>query len=202
VYSPYDCTVTVRNFHVGAFIRSPEQGGQIPILAVDRTDIIRVKVQIPEREIPHIQPGDVATIRFDALPGKEFTAPVARIAESEDPATRAMLAEVDLPNPDGIIRDHMYGRAEITLDESPQGVTIPSACLVGDAVNGQSQVFVVENGHAQLRKIEVGRDTGKEVEVLSGLGVGDAVIMRPPGSLLDGAEVATSTPAAKVAVHK
>jgi len=206
VYSPYDGIVTVRNFHVGAFIRAPEQGGQMPIVAVDRTDLMRVKVQIPEREIPYIQPGDRVTILFDALPGKEFTAPVARIAESENPATRTMLAEIDLPNPDRLIRNHMYGRVEIMLDEAPQGVTIPSACLVGDAAEGRGQVYIVEDGHARLKKIQVGRDTGMHVEVLSGLSTADAVILRPPGSLLDGAEVAftasTHAPATKAIAQK
>src|SRR4051794_22777639 len=54
-----------------------------------------------------------AVCRFDALPGKQFTEPVARIAESEDPTTRTMLAEIDVPNPDRMIRDQMYGRVEI-----------------------------------------------------------------------------------------
>lgn len=196
VTSPYDGVVTARNFHVGAFVRSPEQGGQMPIVAVDRTDKMRVVVRIPEREIPYVQPGDRVKIRFDAYPGKEFAAPVSRIAESEESATRTMLTEIDLPNPDRAIRDHMYGRVEITLDEALEGVTIPSACLVGDSATGQGQVFVVEGGRARLRKVQTGRDTGAVVEVLSGLGTGDQVILRPAGGLLDGAEVAAS-PAAK-----
>lgn len=193
VVSPFDGVITTRNFHLGAFVRSPEQGGQMAIVAVDRTDLMRVKVQIPEREIPHIQPGDRVTVRFDALPGKEFTVPVSRIAESEDPVTRTMLAEIDLPNPDRIIRDQMYGRVEITLDEALLGVTIPSACLVGDSGDGKAQVYVVENGHAKLQNVQIGRDTGAQVEVLSGLSTSDSVILRPAGGLVDGAEVATST---------
>jgi HlyD family secretion protein len=196
VFSPYDGVVTARNYHVGSFVRSPEQGGQTPIVAVERTDLMRVKVRIPEREIPYIQPGDRVTIRFDALPGKQFTEPVARIAESEDPTTRTMLAEVDVPNPDRMIRDQMYGRVEIMLDDALQGVTLPSACLVGDSAEGQGQVYVVENGCAKLRKVEIGRDTGAQVEVLSGLGTSDSVIVRPAGGLADGAEVATTASAA------
>jgi RND family efflux transporter MFP subunit len=196
VFSPYDGVVTARNYHIGSFVRSPEQGGQTPIVAVERTDLMRVKVRIPEREIPYIQPGDRVTIRFDALPGKQFTEPVARIAESEDPTTRTMLAEVDVPNPDRIIRDQMYGRVEIMLDEALHGVTIPSACLVGDSADGQGQVYVVENGRAKLRKVQIGRDTGAQVEVLSGLNTSDNVIVRPAGGLADGAEVATAAGAA------
>jgi len=144
------------------------------------------------------------TVRFDALPGKEFTVPVSRIAESEDPSTRSMLAEMDLPNPDRIVRDQMYGRVEITLDEALHGVTIPSACLVGDAADGKGQVYVVENGRAKLRSVQIGRDSGAQVEVLSGLTTGDMVILRPAGGLTDGMEVATAgtTASAQAIAHK
>jgi HlyD family secretion protein len=204
VYAPFDGVITCRNFHLGAFVRAPEQGGQMPIVSVERTDLMRIKVRIPEREIPHIQPGDRVTIRFDALPGKEFTAPVARIAESEDPATRTMLAEIDLPNPERAVRDQMYGRVEITLDDAPNGVTIPSTCLVGDSANGQAQVYVVENARVKLRKVQIGRDTGVQVEVVSGLATSDLVIVRPAGGLSEGAEVATSAGAtsSQTVAHK
>jgi HlyD family secretion protein len=203
ITSPYDGVVTCRNFHRGAFVRSPVQGGQIPLLSVDRTDLMRVQVRIPEREVPYIQPGDRVTVRFDALPQREFSVPVSRIAESEDSATRSMLAEIDLPNPDHEIRDHMYGRVEIALDEAIQGVTIPSTCLVGDVANGQGQVFVIEGSRAKLRKVQVGRDTGIQVEILSGLVTNDAVVLRPSGGLTDGAEVASgASGAAQAIAHK
>jgi RND family efflux transporter MFP subunit len=201
ITSPYDGVVTCRNFHRGEYIRSPDQGGQIPLLEVDRTDKMRVVVRVPERDVPFVQAGDKASVRFDALPQRVFTAPVARVAMTEDPATRSMLAEIDLPNTEGIVCDHMYGRVEIALEEAPQGVTVPSACLAGDVANGQSKVFVVENGQAKERPVQVGRDTGAEVEVLSGLTPSDAVVLRPPGGLTSGVPVMTGsapiTPPAK-----
>jgi HlyD family secretion protein len=214
ITSPYDGVITSRNFHRGAFVRSPEQGGQIPLLSVDRTDLMRVQVRIPEREVPYIQPGDRVKVRFDALPHREFTVPVSRIAQSQDPASRTMLAEIDLENPDHEIRDQMYGRVEIALDDALKGVTIPSTCLVGDVSNSQGQVFVVEGNlvegklvegkKAKLRKVQVGRDTGTQVEILAGIATTDAVVLRPAGGLADGTEVATAaSPSAPQAVaHK
>lgn len=189
IVSPYDGIITCRNFHRGAYIRSPDQGGSVPLLSIDCTDVMRVKVRIPEREVPYIQAGDKAIVRFDALPQREFIGKVARIAESEESATRTMLAEVDLPNPDHVIRDHMYGRVEIQLEEASQGLTISSNCLAGDVVNGQAQLFVVQEGQAKLRKVTVGRDTGIEVEVLSGLSPDETVIVRPSSGLTDGTAV-------------
>lgn len=191
ITSPYDGVVTCRNFHRGAFVRSPDHGGQVPLLAVDRTDQMRVLVRIPERDVPYVQPGDKATILFDALPKREFLGAVSRIAESEEAATRTMLAEVDLANTDGLIRDQMYGRVEIALEESLTGVTIPSTCLVGDVAHGQAKIFVLKNDLVNLRQVQVGKDTGIEVEILSGLSPEDQVVLRPSGSLSDGMKVAS-----------
>lgn len=192
ILSPYDGVVTVRNFHRGAYVRSPDQGGQVPLLAVDRTDLMRVKVRIPEREVPFVQPGDKATVLFDALPHRKFSGEISRIAHAETLDTRTMLAEIDLPNTDDELRDHMYGRVELELDSIAAGVTVPSACLVGDANGGKAQLFVVEDDRVHLRQVQVGKDSGIVVEVLSGITEADRIVVRPPGGLVDGAEVLTA----------
>ncbi len=187
--SPYDGVITARNFHRGAYIRSPDHGGDKAIVSVDRTDLMRVIVKIPERDVPHVHAGDLCEIRFDAFPKQVFKAAIARIAATEDPATRTMAVEIDLPNPDGLIRDHMYGRVFVALEEAAAGSTIPSTCLIGDTVEGKSKVYVVVQGKLALREIEIGRDTGVEVEVLSGLAADQPVVLRPANGLEVGMEV-------------
>jgi HlyD family secretion protein len=193
ITSPYEGVVTARNFHRGDFVRAPGQGGQAALLAVDRTDKMRVVVKIPDLEVPYVQPGDKATVRFDALPQREFTGDVARIADSEDPLTRTMQVEIDLPNPDGAIRDRMYGRVEIALDEAPPGVTVPTTSLTGDVTNGRAKVFVLEGGQARLRQILIGKDNGIEVEILSGVSPDETVILHPSSELADGSKVVSTT---------
>jgi RND family efflux transporter MFP subunit len=189
ITSPYDGVVTCRNFHRGAYVRSPDQGGQVPLLSVDRRDQMRVVVRVPEREIPYVHVGDKAVVEFDALPDRRFETAIARIGHGEDARTRTMIAEIDLPNKDDLLRDHMYGRVEIELEKAPEGVRIPSACLVGNVTDGKGRVFVVRDGEAGMRDIQVGKDTGATVEVFSGLDETDEIIIRPPGGLADGAHV-------------
>ena len=85
--SPYDGVVTKRNFFRGAFIRSAEQGGLVPLLGVSRTDLMRVVVQVPTAMSPHVAVGNAATVEIDALPGREIHGKVSRIADAEDPET-------------------------------------------------------------------------------------------------------------------
>ena len=99
-------------------------------------------------------------------------------------------AEVDLPNPDGLIVDQMYGRMSIELEPPAGGLTLPSTSLVGDVVDGQARLFVVRDGVARLLPVTVGTDDGSVVEVLGGISPEDDVVLRAPPGLADGVKVA------------
>jgi RND family efflux transporter MFP subunit len=159
---------------------------------VERTDRMRVAVQIPDRDVPYADPGDPATVEIDALPGRKFDARISRIANSEDTQTRLMRVEIDLLNPTGQIRKGMYGRVTIVLDSSSDRLSVPSSALAGKAEDGQVAVFVVRGGKAVLVPVRVGADNGLRVEVMSGLTARDAVVQRPPVSLRDGTDVEES----------
>jgi RND family efflux transporter MFP subunit len=189
ITAPFDGLVTARKFHRGAFVRAAEKGGDVPLLTVARTDLMRVVVQIPDREVPFAQPGDPLQIEFDALPGRKFAGQLARLSHSEDVATRTMRAEVDLPNEKSTILDQMYGRMQIDLEPATSALTIPSACLVGDVRAARGQVFVVRDGAATLQTVSVGTDDGIQIEILEGLSATDAVVVRPPAGLTDGTAV-------------
>ncbi|HEX4614070.1 MAG TPA: efflux RND transporter periplasmic adaptor subunit, partial [Urbifossiella sp.] len=117
IRSPYTGVVTRRSFHPGDYVRSADAGGdRVPVLSVERTDVMRVVVYVPERDVPFVDAGDPAVVEVDALPGAAFKSTpdnrvvVSRLAASEDPHTRMMRVEVDLKNPDGHLRRGMYGR--------------------------------------------------------------------------------------------
>ena len=110
IVAPFDGVVTHRTFHPGALIRSATEGGQQPLLTVKRTDLMRVVVLVPDGDVVLTKVGDTAVVSVDALGGRSFTGTLARIARAED-AERMMRVEIDLPNPDNVLCDGMYGKA-------------------------------------------------------------------------------------------
>lgn len=198
IRSPYTGVVTKRNFHPGDFIRSADAGGdRAPVLAVERTDVMRVVVQVPDRFVPFVAAGAPAVVEIDALPGRAFktgggaTVAVSRSAAAEDPHTRTMRTEVDLPNPDGRLRRGMYGRVTLTLSSgSPSAVRVPSVALVGKAEGGKAAVRVVRGERVQLVPVTYGADNGEEAEILTGLTAQDRVVVRAAGPVDDGTAVA------------
>lgn len=186
IVSPYHGVITARNFHPGDFIRAADQGAQQPLLTVQKTDLMRVVVQVPDQDVPFTNPGDLAVVEIDALPGVKFTGKVSRIASAEDSHTRTMRTEVDLPNPDGVLREGMYGRVTITLERPRQSLTIPASCLVGQSRDSLGSVYVVRDGKTYRTQVKLGGDNGLLVEVLSGLGSNDRVVAKYNGAIGDG----------------
>ncbi|MFO0952527.1 MAG: efflux RND transporter periplasmic adaptor subunit [Isosphaeraceae bacterium] len=189
ITAPFDGVVTRRTFHPGAFIRSAAYGTPEPLLTVMRTDRMRVVIQVPDLDVHLLDVGDRATVAVDALKGREFAGKVSRLGKSEDPTTRTMRAEVDLDNPDGLLVEGMFGRATIELNAPTDRLTVPAACVVGHADRGKAAVFVVREGKARRIPVTLGNDDGASVEVLTGLGPDDAVIVRPAANLDDGTPV-------------
>jgi RND family efflux transporter MFP subunit len=195
ITSPYNGYITQRSKWPGDFVKTGAEGvGNEPLLTVERTDKMRVVVQIPDRDVPYCDPGDAATVEIDALPGQKFPgAKISRIAQSEDPRTKLMRVEIDLPNKEGKLKQGMYGWVTIVLDPEAEQLSIPSSCLVGKTQDGKGSVYVVRDGSAKLIHVQVGSDNGQLVAI-EGLNPEDEVIAQAPPSLRDGAPVVVALP--------
>lgn len=200
IKSPYTGVVTKRNFHRGDFIRSADAGGdRIPLLAVERRDIMRVVIQVPDRDAPFVDVGDPARIEIDALPdvvlrpveGDKLV--VSRSAESEDTHARMMRTEVHVKNPDGKLRRGMFGRVQLNLQPGlPSAFRVPSVAIIGKAEAGKATIRVERDGKAYIVSVHCGVDNGSETEVLSGLRPGDRVIVRASDTISDGIAVVST----------
>ena len=195
--SPYNGVVTRRAYFRGAFIRSAEQGGLVPLLAVSRTDLMRVVVLVPDRDVPHVAVGKAATIEIDALPGDDFHGKVSRGWPIPKTPKAHHAGRNRSANPDNRLREGMYGRVLIPLSEGTKTLAIPSECLVGGIDNNQASVFVVSGGKAHLEKVIVGSDTGLKIEIIKGLAADSQVVSRHNGPLKEGSLVEVATAAAK-----
>jgi multidrug efflux pump subunit AcrA (membrane-fusion protein) len=117
---------------------------------------------------------------------------VVRTAGAIDPASRTLLTEVDVPNPKGEIMPGAYAQVAFHLKGGTKPLVIPSNTLIFRSAG--AQIAVVENNHAHLRNVTIGRDFGANFEIASGLSDGEEVILNPPDSLTDGQPVQVQSP--------
>ncbi|MFI5456171.1 MAG: efflux RND transporter periplasmic adaptor subunit [Isosphaerales bacterium] len=191
IESPYDGVVTFRgeSVHKGSFVRAATEGAGSPLLIVAETARMRTIVPVPDRDVPYCHVGDPATVQLDALAGRIFKGQISRVAESEDLKDRTMRVEIDLDNPDGVLRDGMFGRALILLEKLIKNLTVPSSCLIDRNGKGEGAVLTVKNGKVHRVSVHVGMDTGLRAEIIDGLADDDQLILQPDASIADGTPV-------------
>jgi cobalt-zinc-cadmium efflux system membrane fusion protein len=131
-----------------------------------------------ERDAVRIQAGGSATATFAALPGKAFTAAIRSIGNEVDAASRTIAIRLDVPNPDGILRPGMSATASLPLGDASQApvTVVPLAAM--QRVGSAWVVFLPRGeGAFEARPVGRGRDLAGDVEVLSGLRPGDALVV-------------------------
>jgi RND family efflux transporter MFP subunit len=192
----FDGVITQRSVNTPDFIRAATlSANQPPLLTLDKVDKVRVVVMVPDRDIIFTDVGDETRVEIDALPGKVFKAPIARISKSEEPKSRTMRVEIDLDNPDGKLCQGMYGHVTITLEKSANVLALPSSCVINRNEN-KGQVYVVRNKHAALTTVAIVGESGYNVGI-SGLSPRDQVITNPSAVSGNGAEVNVVQPKKK-----
>jgi RND family efflux transporter MFP subunit len=112
---------------------------------------------------------------------------VARSAGEFDPATRTVMVELELPNRDGALLPGTYAQVKIA-DGGPDGAVLVPAAAVLQKPEGP-RVAVVQGGEVRLRAVEIGRDHGSRVEVLTGLAAREELVANPTDDLRDGSKV-------------
>jgi RND family efflux transporter MFP subunit len=186
VVAPFDGVITQRNVDVGSLVQGNAASGTF-MFEIMQQDVIRVWVYVPQDAAFGVVPGVAATVRVPELPDREFPGKVTRIADALQSGTRTLLTEIDIPNPDGALRTGIYCTIELHIPRKTPSLLVPADAIIFNR-NGM-QVAVVNNGKAEIRKVEVKRDLGTRVEVDSGVKAGDQVILNPPVTLADGSKV-------------
>jgi len=186
VTAPFAGVVTQRNTDVGALVQADATSGTF-LFTVMQTDIIRAFVYVPQSAAIGVAPGVEAVVRIPELPGVTFPGTVTRVADALQPETRTLLTEIDVPNPDGVLRPGSYCTVELKIPRKDNLFVVPSDAVVFDSDG--LHVAVLEDGVARMRRINLVHDLGANVEVNQGLKEGDVVIRAPPINLADGARV-------------
>ncbi len=187
VYAPFDGIVTARNIDIGGLIQAGENTTPKELFHLASIQKIRVFVSVPEAYSTSIKQGDKANLTLDEYPDKSFVGTVARNSNAIDPATRTLNVEVDIDNPKGELLPGAYVFVHFKVPEHASGLMIPANTLLFRAQG--LQVGVVRNGRVQLVPVVIGKDSGANVEISSGLKATDAVILDPSDSLASGQEV-------------
>ncbi|HEX4674290.1 MAG TPA: efflux RND transporter periplasmic adaptor subunit [Steroidobacteraceae bacterium] len=192
VVAPFDGVVTARNTDIGALINAGQTTGS-QLFRVSDVTRLRVYVQVPEQYAPQMLPGVAAQLRFNEHPGVEYPAKVVRTAQALDPTLRTLQVELQVDNSKGELFPGAYAEVHFKLPGNANTLRVPATALVFRAAG--LQIATVEQGNrVKLHSVSQGRDFGTTVELLTGVTANDVIIVNPPDSITDGAQVRIAKP--------
>jgi RND family efflux transporter MFP subunit len=189
IVAPFSGIVTARNVDPGALVTADNPSATRELFHVMQTNPLRVFVDAPQTVSTGIEIGESADVYRPEQPDKVFHGKVTRTASALDPNTRTLLVQVDVPNPDAALRPGMYLTVKFSANRDGRVVLIPSAALVMRSDGRQEVAALNSNNAVSYKKVQLGRDFGREVEINSGLQGGETIIVHPGDALAEGQEV-------------
>ena len=190
ITAPFAGYISARNLYAGAAVSSQAAGtsnSSVGILVLQDLAIVKVQIEVQERDISRVRVGSVARVLVDAYPAKVFTAKATRIVHVLDPRSRTLGVEMEIENGDILLKPGMYARVELVIDHHPGALLVPNEAI---AVDGEAAaVFVVEQGVVGRRPITTGEGEGTLVEVVGGLKGEEQVIIEGKELVREGQRV-------------
>ncbi|MCQ2158546.1 MAG: efflux RND transporter periplasmic adaptor subunit [Bacteroidales bacterium] len=182
--SPVDGVVSARNYD----IEDMYVMGQ-PLFVVQQISPVKLMVAVSEKDYANVKVGNKVEVVASAVPGEVFSGSVSLVYPVIDAGSHTVSVEVKVPNRDRRLRPGMYVSADVIFD-TRNAVVVPDAAVIKQQGSGQRTVYVLEDdGTVTLKVVEVGRHTGGEYEIVSGLAEGEMVVVKGHSALRSGIKV-------------
>jgi RND family efflux transporter MFP subunit len=172
--------------------RSVENGEHVArgttVFTVVRNDVLELTASLPARYAEEVRPSQ--PVRFNAA-GRELNGRVARVNPNIDPANRSVAVYLQVPNADGTLRGNTFATGRIISRTVSDAITVPTAAVRYQQTQSKPFVYRIVEETIEYAPIEVGitDEVNGIVQVVSGLTVGDQIVVGNIGALGRGVKV-------------
>ena len=187
VRAPFAGIITLRNTDTGALINN----ASTLLFRIAQTGMLRIFINVPQSNYSDLRVGAPAQITVQEIPGRKFIGKISRISGALDTSTRTMLSEIAIPNPENVLVPGMYAQVQLSITRTHPPVVVSGEAVV---IHGATTSVAIVDSDATVhfRTVQLGRDYGREVEITSGLQVGEQVIINPSDAVREGVKVKSS----------
>ena len=179
IYSPFAGVVQEKRASIGEYLAPGA-----PVVNVVRMDPLRLRAEVPEREARNVVSGQPVRLTVEG-DTNVYTGRIVRLSPTISAQNRILIVEAEVRN-NGSLRPGSFARADIVADDKTVAAAVPTNAIVSFA--GIDKVITIQDGRALEKPITTGRPSGEWTEVLSGVKVGETVIVNP-GNLQSGQPV-------------
>lgn len=185
--APFAGVVTSRSAQIGALVTSGTAASQ-PLFTVADIRRIRVYVRVPQTLSAQIHPGQHAKLSVPEYPGRSFDAVLIRTSGAVDPQSGTVLTELQADNGDQALKPGAYAQVSFAIPAGDGALSLPGSAILFRE-SGPVVVTVDGRSRVKLVPVQLGRDQGKTVEIVSGLSGKERVADTPPDAIETGDQV-------------
>ncbi len=182
VTAPISGYVAERPADLGEYVATSSR-----IATIVRTNPLRVRIDIPEQVVSSIQVGQSVSVTVSSYPDRSFAGRVHHIAPNVTANSRTMTVEAQVENVGDALKPGQFATVRILLPESTPAVLVPARAVRTES--GTSYVFVIKDGRAEQRIVQLGQAEGDLVEIKSGVVADELVATSGVETLSDGLAV-------------
>jgi RND family efflux transporter MFP subunit len=190
ITAPLSGVVIWRYADTGALIQAgtSSDSQSLPLIKLSQSDLLRLRLPVPEDAVGYIHDGDTVQIRVDAL-HRSLTGKIVRFTHNVSLDTRTMETEVDVPNQNLSIDPGMYANTYVQLAHRENILTVPLLAIQRDDL-GHTTVLVVDaQNRVRRRNVVFGIQGSLLAEVRSGVRQGDRVVLGNAARYQDGEQI-------------
>jgi multidrug efflux pump subunit AcrA (membrane-fusion protein) len=182
VTAPIAGFVSDRPADVGEYVTPSSK-----IATIVRTSPLRMRIDIPEQAVSNVQVGQNVSVTVSTYPDRSFSGRVHHISPSVTPNSRTLTVEAEVENGDNLLKPGQFATVRILLPQSEPAILVPARAVKTEA--GTSRVFVIKDGVAQQRIVQLGQAEGDLIEIRSGVAADEPVATSNVELLSDGMTV-------------
>jgi membrane fusion protein, multidrug efflux system len=169
IRAPFAGIVGLRDVSPGDYI-TPGQA----LAPLEQLSVLKADFRLSEAALPAIAVGQLLNLEVDAYPGEIFPGRVYAIDPRLAEDTRSVGVRARVPNDKGKLRPGLFARVRLTIAQHENAILVPEQAIVpqGNALF----VYVIDQGKAVLRPVQVGMRQAGRAQIVSGVSPGDLVI--------------------------
>jgi RND family efflux transporter MFP subunit len=184
IRAPFSGYVSDRRVAVGEFVTTATV-----VVTVVRTNPVRVQIRVSESDVPFVERGRTVSVEVEAFKGRKFVGKITAISPSLDAASRAATVEAQIDNNDNNLKAGMFATVRINKEGVNRGIYVSKDAVLEDPTTQSYKIFVIEDGVARLRVVQIGLIDSDSIQILSGLNPNETIATSNLPDLFEGVKV-------------
>jgi multidrug efflux pump subunit AcrA (membrane-fusion protein) len=182
ILAPISGFVSDRPADIGEYVSTSTK-----VATIVRTNPLRLRIDIPEQAISSIQAGQSVSVTTSSYPDRSFAGRIARISPNVTAASRTLTVEAEVENAGGLLKPGQFATVRILQPQSDSAVLVPLRAVRTEG--NTSRVFVIKDGRAAERLVQLGQAEGELIEIKGSVAEGEIVATSNVEQLGDGIPV-------------